>query len=363
MVVRRFAPLLSLVVIGCTSGGSGQTYVLGSAGPWTEGYGRMSQRGIELARDEINAAGGIRRKKLEILFVDDSASGAVATRVAKQFVDNPAVLGVVGHMSSGAMLAAARVYDGHLAAIATTATTPLLSGISPWTFRVISSDSANGVVLASAATALGLKRAAILYENDGYGRGLSASFRAAFKGQVIANDPILGDITNAEPFIAYFKRERPDVVLVAGNDASGLVILREARRQQLAVQFIGGDGWTPVVDDTAASEGALVGAPFTAEDPRPEARKFVAAFHAKFAMDPDGNAALGYDATITLARAIEKSGADRELIRKWLHGLDERSAVRGATGPIRFRRDGDLVGRGIVLTRAHGGRLIVEKPR
>ncbi|MEK7240884.1 MAG: ABC transporter substrate-binding protein [Gemmatimonadota bacterium] len=359
--MRRIVSLWSVVVLGCSSGNSGQSVVLGSAGPWTEGYGAANRHGIELARDEINAAGGIKGKKLEILFQDDSGSGVVAARIAQEFVDNPAVLAVVGHVSSGAMLAAARVYDGHLVAVATTASSPALTGISPWTFRVISSDSANGVQLAEAVYALGLKRAAILYANDGYGRGLSTSFRGAFKGQLIANDPIGGVIADAEPFIAYFRKVQPDVVLVAGTDSSGLIILREARRQQLEVQFVGGDGWTPVVDDTAASEGVLVGAPFTAEDPRPEARKFVKAFRVRYKVEPDGNAALGYDATLTLARAVGAVGADRDAIRRWLHTLDERRAVPGVSGPIRFRADGDRVGRGIVLTRARAGRLVVEK--
>jgi len=359
--VRRLVALCFVVVLGCTSGNSGKSYLLGSAGPWTQGFGLANRRGIELARDEINAAGGIKGKQLEIQFEDDSGSGVVAARIAKQFVDNPAVLAVVGHVTSGAMLAAARVYNGNLVAIATTATNPALTGISPWTFRVTSSDSANGVQLARAIAALGLKRAAILYENDGYGRGLAASFRAEFKGQIISDDPIGGDISDAEPFISYFKKSQPDVVLVAGTEASGLVILREARRQQLRVQFVGGDGWTLVVDDTTASEGALVGAPFTADDQRPEARKFAEAFRARFKVEPDGNAALGYDATITLARAIGAAGADRDAIRRWLHALDERTAVPGASGPIRFRADGDPVGKGMVLTRARNGRLIVEK--
>ncbi len=361
--MRFLLALTCLAVLGCSAGGTDSALVLGAAGPWTEGYGQMCRKGIELARDEINAGGGIRRTRLEIRFEDDSASGVVATRVAKAFVDDAAVLGVVGHMSSGAMLAAAHVYNGHLAAVATTVTAPELSGISPWIVRVISSDSANGVQLAEAAMRLGLKRASILYENDGYGRGLSASFRAAFKGRVISNDPISGDITSAEPYVAWFKRERPDVVLVAGNDASALVVLREARRQQLATQFIGGDGWTPIVQDTAASDGALIGAPFTPEDPRPDARKFVAAFRAKFHMDPDGNAALGYDATRTLARAIDSEGPDRSAIRDWLHGLTAQTAVAGATGPIRFLPSGDRVGNGIVLTRARKGRLVLEGAR
>ncbi|MDQ8154582.1 MAG: ABC transporter substrate-binding protein [Gemmatimonadota bacterium] len=362
--MRFLLALSCLFVVACSAGGTDGTLVLGSAGPWTEGYGQMCRRGIELARDEINAVGGIRGAKLEIIFLDDSADGAVAARVARQFVDNPEVVGVIGHMSSGAMLAAAHVYNaGQLAAVATTVTTPALSGISPWILRVIASDSVNGVQLANAATRLGYQRAAVLYENDGYGRGLSASFRRAFKGRVISNDPIAGDISNAEPYVAWFKRERPDVVLVAGNDASALVVLREARRQQLTTQFIGGDGWTPIVQDTAVSEGALVGAPFTPADPRPEARAFVQAFRAKFNMDPDANAALGYDAARTLARALEAEGPNRAGIRDWLHALTAETAVRGATGPIRFLPSGDRVGNGMVITRARQGALVVEGAR
>lgn len=357
--MRHWIAYSCLVLAGCSAGGTG-VLKLGAAGPWTEGYGQACRQGIELARDEINAAGGIRGAKLEIVFADDSASGAVAARVAQSFVDDPDIAGVVGHMSSAAMLAAVPVYDGRLAAVATTVTTPALSGLSPWVMRVISSDSANGVQLASAATQLGLKRAAILYENDGYGRGLSASFRRAFKGTVISNDPISGDISNAEPYVAWFKRERPDVVMVAGNDASALVILREARRQQLVTQFMGGDGWTPVISDTTASEGALIGAPFTDEDPRPEARKFVEAFRARYHALPDGNAALGYDATIALARALDANGPKRAAIRDWLHALGERDAIAGATGPIRFQPSGDRVGNGMVLTRAKRGRLVPE---
>ncbi len=358
--MRYLLALSCLAAVGCSAGGSGKTYVLGAAGPWTEGYGQMCRRGIELARDQVNATGVIRGARLEIRFEDDSASGEAATRIARRFVDDPAVLAVVGHMSSGAMLAAARVYDGRLAAVATTVTTPALSDLSPWIVRVISSDSVNGVQLAAAAARLGLKRAAILYENDSYGRGLASSFRAAFKGRVIANDPIRGDIANAEPYIAWLKRERPDAVLVAGNDASALVILREARRQQFVTQFLGGDGWTPVIADTAAAEGALIGAPFTAEDQRPDARKFVEAFRTKFGVDPDGNAALGYDATITLARAVDAAGSDRHGIRAWLRKLAASTAVPGATGPIRFLPSGDRVGNAMVLTRARRGRLVVE---
>ena len=65
-----------------------------------------------------------------------------------------------------------------------------LTGISPWAFRVIPSDSANGLTIAQFANKLGRKRAAVLYENNPYGRGLADNFRRSFAGQIISIDPI-----------------------------------------------------------------------------------------------------------------------------------------------------------------------------
>jgi branched-chain amino acid transport system substrate-binding protein len=136
-------------------------------------------------------------------------------------------------------------------------------------------------------------------------------------------------------------------------------VLREARRQGFQADFLGGDGWTGLVVDTAASNGVYVGAPFTAEDPRPEAQRFVRAFRQKYQQIPDGNAALAYDATRLVAAAIEAAGPDRARVRDWLANLDEASAFRGVTGEIRFEADGDPVGKSFVMTRIAKGLLTV----
>ena len=319
----------------------------------------MNRRGIELAADEINAKGGVDGRLLRVEYKNDEADGARAVAIAKGFVDDPRVLAVIGHVTSGAMVAAAKVYDGNLAAVSTTATSPDLTGISRWVFRVISSDSANGMDLGQFAARMGHKRAAILYENDSYGRGLADSFRRNFSGAIVTIDPISAADTDFEPFITYYQRHAVDVVFVAGTEGTGMRILREARRQHLAADFIGGDGWTGIVADSAASEGAYVGAPFAASDQRPEVQRFVSAFKEKYGMTPDGNAALAYDATKLIAQALHARGANRFAIRDYLASLDESTAFHGVTGLIRFHDTGDPVGKGIVMTRVHHGDLIV----
>ncbi len=357
-------PLRALLLAGFLVACAGPTadVTLGAAGPWTEGYGAMNKRGIDLAIEEINASGGVRGRPLRLLPRDDGADGARATTIALEFVQNPAVSAVIGHVNSGTMVAAAKIYDGALPAVATTATSPDLTGISPWVFRVIASDSATGVALGQFARRLGHRRAAILYENDSYGRGLADAFRRSFDGTILSIDPIPSGDGDFEPYIAFLKKADAGLVFVAGTEASGMAILREARRQKLSADFLGGDGWTGIVGEPAA-QGAYVGAPFTASDERQEAQRFVAAFRARYSMTPDGNAALAYDATRLLAKVIEEVGPDRAAIRDGLARLDDRTAHRGATGAIRFQPSGDPVGKDAIIARVENGDLTVAVRR
>jgi len=355
----RALPLLAGLA-ACGHGAKG-TVTFGAAGPWTQAYGQANKNGIQLAVEEINASPEWQNgRHLEIVFADDSGNGVRASEVAQHFVDSTSIVAVVGHVNSGAMVSAAHVYDKHLAAVATTATSPSLTGISPWAFRVIPSDSANGMRIAQFANKLGRKRAAVLYENNPYGRGLADNFRKSFAGQIISLDAIgEGADQSFEPFVSWFKREQPDVVFVAGTDASGGAFLKEVRRQGLNSDLVGGDGWQTLASSELA-DGIYVGAPFSAQDPRPEVREFVAAYEKKYNASPDGNAALAYDATKLLASAVEKVGADRKKIRDYLAGLTETTAYRGVTGTIHFRADGDPFGKGIVMTRVRHGAMQVE---
>jgi branched-chain amino acid transport system substrate-binding protein len=353
--------LLAALTLACAA--EPATITIGTAGPWQEGFGAMNKRGIDLAVSEINGTGGIRGRPLQVVERDDAGIGERAAAIAQQFVADPAITAVVGHVSSGAMVAAAKVYDGKLAAVATTATSPDLTGISPWVFRVVGSDSASGVQLAEFARRLDASRVGILYENDSYGRGLAEAFRRNFDRTIVAIDPIpAGGGTDFEPYIAYLAQQRVDLVFVAGTEASGMAILRQARRQRLRADFLGGDGWAGVIAEPAA-EGAFVGGPFTAADTRPEAKRFVDAFRARYGMLPDGNAALAYDAVRLVARVIEDVGPERRAVRDRLAALDSRSAHAGVTGAIRFLPSGDRASASLLIARVDGGELVVTRTR
>lgn len=346
--------LLLVLLAGCARREEGITF--GAAGPWTESYGMMNRRGIELALSEVNTRPERAGTPIAIAWADDSGDGKVASRVAQRFVDSASVVAVIGHVNSAAMVAAAQVYDGRLPAVATTATSPDISGISPWVFRVSASDSVNARDIAAFASAAGRTRAAVLYENNSYGRGLADAFQRSFKGRIVSIDPI-SDARDQdfEPFVSYYKRVNPDMVFVAGTDGAGLTFIREVRRQGLTADLMGGDGWSGVSVDTALSSGVYVGVPFTASDPRPEAQRFVAAFRARFRMMPDENAALAYDATVLLADAVKAVGPKRAAIRDYLASRSASAPFRGVTGAIWFSPGGDPVGRSVVMTRIDHG--------
>ncbi len=361
LTVRKLYTLLGLILISCGGSGSGAVVRFGAAGPWNEAYGAMNRRGMELAYDQIKARPEFSSHPVEIDWQNDEADGQKATAIARHFVTDPSVVAVIGHVNSGTEVAAARVYDaGHLVSVATTATSPALTGISPWVFRVIPSDSMNGLQMARfAGTRLGKHRAAILYENNAYGRGLADAFRRNFSGSVVAFDPIAEGSQNFEPYVAYLKTVNPDLVFVPGTDASGIAFLNEVRREKFGATLLGGDGWTGLTVDTVNADGVYVGAPFSAQNPDPAVQRFVQDFKAKFGLTPDGNAALAYDATNLLYFALTKVGPNRSKIRDFLAGLEAGTAWKGVTGNLYFGATGDPIGKSVVMTVIHHGALQV----
>lgn len=341
-------------------------YTIGVAGPWQTGYGLMDKQGVDLAVEEINGAGGINGIPLHVIAHDDHGSGADAVQIAQEFVADPDVISVVGHVGSGAMVAAARVYDGKLAAIGTSPTSPDLTGISHWAFRMVSSDSVNGVIIAKFASHLEAKlgrppRAAVLYANDSYGRGLADAFRRSFHGQVLTIDPA-GDSTDMEPYVAYYKAHAVDLVFVASTEQLGIAFLREARRQQFGAMFFGGDGWEGTTADPS-SEGAYVATSFTSESPDTAVQRFVTAFKAKYNTVPHAPAALAYDATRIMAAAIAHAGPSREGVRDYIASVNTANPYHGVSGLVQFASTGDQAGDHILITRAHNGLLTVEGRR
>jgi branched-chain amino acid transport system substrate-binding protein len=319
----------------------------------------LTRDGIDLAVEELNAKGGVNGRPVRIRYVDDHRSGTLGAVVADSLLKDPSVLAVIGHVNSPALIAAAPLYDGHLVAVSSAATAPELSGISKWVFRLVPSDSLSGRAIGRFAA--GLKpgaRAAILYENDAYGRGLTRAFRDGFAGAVVASEPLDENPETFEPYVAYLKQLKTDVVFSVSLERAGLELLQEAKRQNLGAAFIGGDAWTGIVANATVAEGTYVGIPFTDADPRASVQAFVTKFRARWGVSPAQDGTMAYDATDLLMQALRDGARTRAEVRTYLTELTAAHPYDGVTGPVFFSSGGDPGVTPLVVTRVHGGALV-----
>jgi branched-chain amino acid transport system substrate-binding protein len=355
VVVLAFTGTAFLGACGGAGGPGGDEVVFGLAAPLQRSYGESTRLGAELAVRELAARGMTIRLQL----ADDDADPEKAPHVAQRLVDDPRVVAVVGHVNSSTTIAAGGVYAaGGLPAVATSATSPAVSGLGDWSFRIASSDSANALVLARTAASLG-RRIGILYSNEAYGRALMRSFRGALPAgavELLSVDPYLDEMTDFTPFLERLRRHEAEVIFVAGIEEGASRIVPQARQLGMTARFMGGDGLEPLVGMGPAYDGIMVGMLFHPEG-SPAAREFAAAFRAAFGREPDSFAATAYDAVHLLARAVEAVGPRRAAIRRHLAGVGRDGGsepFQGVTGSLRFDERGDPIDKDFAVGQIRG---------
>lgn len=251
--LQKLAFLAATLWLASCSGQAGPI-VIGLAGPFSQPRGVAMQRAAELAVKEINTRGGVRGRELALRIMDDSGRADVAIRIAQELVDDPAVVAVVGHLTSGTSLAGGRVYGDArrpVVMISPSASSPDLSGVNPYVFRICPTDLSHGAQLARfARQALSAQRAGVIYIDDDYGRGLRLSFASEFRrlgGTVIEEDPSLGATPSLEPYLSRLRaRGGPDVLILATERAGGELALREMTRIGVRWPVLGGDALTGI---------------------------------------------------------------------------------------------------------------------
>lgn len=370
--MRALTPITAALALAACGRAAGPI-VIGLAGPFSQPRGVSMQRGAQLAADEINAQGGVRGRPLRLVFADDSARDSVAVRIAHEFVADAAVVAVVGHLTSGTSLAAGRVYGAGrtpLPMISPSASSPDLSGINPWVFRVCPSDLSHGGQLARyARRAMGASRVGLIYTNDDYGRGLRRSFVAEFTrlgGSVSEEDPTLPRVTSLEPYLARMRVSGGvDALVLATERASAERALRDLAALGLGWPVIAGDALTGIEAAGALAEGVRISSAYLADRPGERNATFVAAYARAYGGDrPDHRGAGAYDIVHLLARALRAGKSDRGALRDYLAGVGRDSpAFEGVTGTIAFDARGDVPAKSVVIGVVRGGRLATEAAR
>lgn len=320
------------------------------------GFGENVKAGVMLQLEAINAAGGVNGKKIEAVYLDEQCEPREAATVSSSIVNDPEIVGIVGHLCSSAHLAALPTYvrEG-IPAITPTATNSSISDKNKdedgkvWSFRNVYRDDFQGKFLADyVGKVLGLKKIAVFYENNDYGIGLKNAFvtEAGKLGLSIVGEEAYkkGD-QDFTPQLTKLKGAAPQAMFIAGYYPEGALIADQAKKIGLDVPKLGADGFDnadyiklggPAADDTYLT------APFLAATAGPAAKKFIEAFKAKFKREVDWMSANAYDATGILVAAIAKVGPDREKIRAYLAGMDTpEKGYKGVTGTNYFDKNGD----------------------
>jgi branched-chain amino acid transport system substrate-binding protein len=346
MTGRRSAfALLILAVAGAFPASAqlgGKDVKIGIGGPLTTtsaGFGVEMRQAAELAVDERNDAGGVAGAKVVAMALDDRADAETGKAVARTFCDDPAILGVVGHVNSGVAIATGKIYaDCGLAVITPMASNPKVteSGFAT-IFRLTNRDDRKGPGLARYLMQnMGKKRALVVDDGTPYGVGLADQFVAGFSagGSVVARKSVkVGDRDFAD-FVKSWPKEF-DVLFFAGI-REGALILKEMRAQGLVQLFTCGDGcW-----DTKAFIQAAEGAATKAEGVRilsaapaigtvPGSSEFGARYTAKYG--PINNyAASSYDSARVLMVAIAEAAEAR-------HGIPTRADVVAGLRKLTFQ--------------------------
>lgn len=311
-------------------------------------YGESMKRGIELAIDELNKSGGIKGKKIILVYEDDQANPALAVSGFRKLVTINKVPVVIGGATSSVTLAVAPIAEkDRTVFLSPGSSAPAVTNAGDYIFRNCTSDVFDGMIIAKyAVQELRLKKFGILYINNDFGVGLRDTFRAEVDklgGKVVSEEAFEQGATDFRTQISKFMKSGQDAVFFVAYKEAGR-ILRQAKELHLRTKFLSvGIFEDPKVFELAGDAANGVYYTYRSYDPRSEdirIKTFVNNFRSKFATDPDLYAVYSYDAAKILAFAMGKSDLSGPSIKDALYAVKQ---FPGVTGNITFDSNGDVL--------------------
>lgn len=329
-------PIHGDIIIGSTLPLSGDAAV----------WGKNTQEGIDLALEEINAAGGVLGRKLVVVYEDTRALPKEGVTAYHKLTTVDKVKVIIDDSVSSVTLAMAPLaQNDHVVIIATGATAPKISEAGEFIFRVWNSDAFEGEVSADYAfDTLGLRSVAILYINNEYGKGLEQVFKPRFEergGNIPISESFAQSATDIRTQLTKIQASKPDGLYVVGYPKEIPIALKQAKELGLSLPLIGTVAMQdPQLIQTAgdATEGLMF--PYPREPSGQDITRFKEAFQKKYGKEPGITADVGYDAVRMIAKAMELlGGTSGEDIRKGLNMLKD---YPGVSGTMTFDANGDV---------------------
>ena len=307
----------------------------------TSSFGQSTKNGVEMAADEINKAGGINGRTIQIITEDDQGEPNKAATVVTKLINQDRVHAILGEVASSNSLAAApKAQEAKVPMISPSSTNPAVTQVGDYIFRVCFIDPFQGEVMAKfSANNLKAKRAAILYDfNSDYSRGLFQFFKRSFTGmggQIVTEQSYTQGDRDFSGQLTAIRSASPDVIYVPGYYGEVGVISNQAKQLGIKAPLLGGDGWdAPQLWELggASLNGNYISNHYSVDDPSPAIQKFVADYKARFNILPDALAALGYDSMKVLADSIKRAGTTESA--KLRDAIAQTKDFPGVTGKI-----------------------------
>ncbi len=309
-------------------------------------FGQSTEKGIRLAVDEINAAGGIKGKKIKLITMDNRSQAEETNAVVNRLIEQEKVIALLGEVASqrskvGALVAQPK----KIPMITPSSTNPDVTAIGDYIFRVCFIDPFQGTVMAKFAfDNLKVKRVAILREiGSDYSVGLADFFSKKFKelgGEIVTDLSYSNQDVDYKAQLTQIKSKKPEAIFIPGYYSQVGLIARQAKELGLSVPLMGGDGWdSPKLSEIGktAVNGSYFSNHYSNDSDDPVIKDFIKRFKAKYNEMPDGLSSVAYDAAQILALAMEKtSELNSKNIRDQLALIKD---FHGVTGKISIDKD------------------------
>ena len=359
--MRLWKKALSLVLVSamafsmCACGGKKDegskktdTFKIGGIGPTTGDaaiYGKAVQNGIQLAIDEINAAGGINGKKIEYKFQDDQNDTEKSVNAYNSLKDWGMQM-LVGTVTSNPCTAVVEQTHNDNMFQLTPSATAVESIQYDNAFRMCFSDPNQGIASADyiADHKLASKIAVIYNSSDPYSSGIYQKFAAESKTKglnIVAAEAFTADSkTDFSVQIQKAKSAGAEMVFLPIYYQEASLILAQAKKANFTPKYFGCDGMDGILGvenfDTSLAEGLMLLTPFAADSTDEKTQNFVKAYKDAYKDTPNQFAADAYDAIYVIKAAIEQAGATPDMsasdLGTALTGAMTSISVDGLTG-------------------------------
>lgn len=350
----RFTPVIAALGmaagIAMSAGAHAQTIKIAVVGPTTgqvTQYGDMVREGVDTAIERINATGGVNGKKLEAVVIDDGCEPKQGPVAANRVV-NDKIGFVVGHVCSGATIAATQIYNNEGVVMVTpSATSPAVTDGKNYEFifRTIGRDDQQGPAAAKfILEKIKPKTVAVIHDKQSYGQGIATAVKDTLEKngtKVVIFEGINAGDSDYSAVITKLKAAKVDFVYYGGYHPEMGLLLRQGAEQGLDAKFMGPEGvGNPDINAIAgpAVEGMLLTLPadFTLN---PVNAEIVKAFKDK-KRDASGAFQLtAYAATQVIADGIKGAGSeDPTKVAQYLHANSFQTPI----GKTSWNKQGDL---------------------